>query len=223
MVGSVCALYTAHLDVWLVQFVLCTLHIYTYGWFSLCTLHCTFRRLVGSVCALYTAHLYIWLVQFVHCTLHIYSFGWFSLCTVHCTFIHLVGSVCAMYTAHLYMWFFSDIFFQDFNFCDISFLDFIGIAQSPYYLRGKIPGIQNPRLISNNIRSLDFFTKVVFPGFFQKLFLHDVLSPWLLFLDSLTYPVWINDEGPAYNDVEQIRNQDCIKISILFYIYIYLN
>ena len=151
--------------------------------------------MVGSVCALYTAHLYIWLVQFVQCTLHIYT--------------------CDFSRTYFFRTLISVIY--------VSFLDFIGIAQSPYYLRGKIPGIQNPKLISNNIRSLDFFTKVVFPGFFQKLFLHDVLSPWLLFLDSLTYPVWINDEGPAYNDVEQIRNQDCIKISILFYIYIYLN
>ena len=93
---------------------------YTFGWFSLCTVHCTFIHLVGSVCALsvhctfihmvgsvcalYTAHLDVWLVQFVLCTLHIYTFGWFSLFTVHCTFIHLVGSVCALYTAHLYIW-----------------------------------------------------------------------------------------------------------------------
>ena len=149
MVGSVCALYTAHLDVWLVQFVLCTLHIYTFGWFSLFTVHCTFIHLVGSVCALYTAHLYIWLVQFVQCTLHIYT--------------------CDFSRTYFFRTLISVIY--------VSFLDFIGIAQSPYYLRGKIPGIQNPKLISNNIRSLDFFTKVVFPGFFQKLFLHDVLSP----------------------------------------------
>ena len=169
----------------------CTLHIYTFGWFSLCTV-CTLPN----------------------------RYGWFSLCTVHCTFIHLVGSVCAMFTAHLYMWFFSDIFFQDFNFCDISFLDFISIAQSPYHLRGKIPGIQTQDLSPITFGHWIFLRKLYFQVFFQKLFLHDVLSPWLLFLDSLTYPVWINDEGPAYNDVEQIRNQDCIKISILFCIYI---
>ena len=34
------------LYIWLVQFVHCTLHIYTFGWFSLCNVHCTFIHVI---------------------------------------------------------------------------------------------------------------------------------------------------------------------------------